>query len=529
MTVAATAQKMVSTISGSAARVKTIWAPLKRVLTFSLADNTIAPARNVSVSICKGSVSVAYGARILSRIRMKGFKTYPLEDRYPTPEGLASSVSMALSGLRASGADMTLCIPKSWAIVKTVEFPLAVRDNLPDVISYEMDRLTPFTREEALYDFRILREDGGRLMLLIVAARADLVNPYIEALRERGFNVTKVTMNLSGLGTFCSFSHKCADTVFFRLGENEYEAALFSGGFITAARAGSLRAGDEKSRVDVISDEIEALMEEAKRQGGSPNVVLSLKGGSPTLREMLKLRLNVAFKIFEEGGTTFSLSSGEIPYDAVGGVLESLWPRAKGLNLLRKGLQEEIRTPFTLSVILVVAILIIWAVSLFVPVDVEKKRLAEIQSEIAARKEEVRKVETLKKDSEALENEVAIVSNFKSAKPMTLDLIKELTSVLPKKTWLSRVRITEATVEIEGYSSSATELLPKLEASKYFKKVEFASPTFRDVKMNAERFSIKMEIEGVKKMEVKQPEEGKRPVQTPATVSAPVKGGKVKK
>jgi hypothetical protein len=54
-------------------------------------------------------------------------------------------------------------------------------------------------------------------------------------------------------------------------------------------------------------------------------------------------------------------------------------------------------------------------------------------------------------------------------------------------------------VDIEGYAASASELLPKLEASKLFQKVEFASPTFRDVKMNSDRFVIKMEIEGIKK------------------------------
>jgi hypothetical protein len=35
------------------------------------------------------------------------------------------------------------------------------------------------------------------------------------------------------------------------------------------------------------------------------------------------------------------------------------------------------------------------------------------------------------------------------------------------------------------------------------RKVEFASPTFRDVRLNADRFSIKMEIAGVKKKEDK--------------------------
>jgi Tfp pilus assembly protein PilN len=90
---------------------------------------------------------------------------------------------------------------------------------------------------------------------------------------------------------------------------------------------------------------------------------------------------------------------------------------------------------------------------------------------------------------------------------MALNIIRELTVILPKNAWLTRVRITGSTVNIEGYAASATGLMPKLEASSYFKKAEFASPTYRDTRMNADRFNIKVEIEGIKKDEGKKSEE----------------------
>ena len=115
---------------------------------------------------------------------------------------------------------------------------------------------------------------------------------------------------------------------------------------------------------------------------------------------------------------------------------------------------------------------------------------------MAAIRPEVKKVETLKKEVDALESEVSTINNFKKGKPMALQILKELTAILPKSAWLTRARITDTTVEIEGYAAAATELLSKLEASPYLKKVEFASPTFRDVRLNSDRFVIKMEIEG---------------------------------
>jgi hypothetical protein len=75
---------------------------------------------------------------------------------------------------------------------------------------------------------------------------------------------------------------------------------------------------------------------------------------------------------------------------------------------------------------------------------------------------------------------------------------------------LTRTRITDTAADIEGYANSATEIISKLEASQYFKKVEFASPTIRDTRLNADRFVIKMELEGIQKTEGEISKDGKK-------------------
>lgn len=499
-----------SFVSVSFSKIKAIWEPLWRILTFSPADDIISRAKNTSVSIEKGILSVAYGSRFLSQIRIKGFKTYPVEDRYPTPEGLASSVTLALSHLRTPISNITLNIPKAWAIIKTAEFPSTVKDNISDVVAYEMDRVTPFIPEEAYYDFKVIKEEGERLTVLVAAVKADLIDPYIRALSEKGFTVSVVTLNLSSIGTLCRYIDKSTDFIYVKMDEYEYEGAVFTNGFVTGAFTGSLAPGDERLHLDTIMEELEPLIEGVKKRGNTPKVIASLKGRNPAFREMLKLRLNTPVRMLDESDMKLGLSMKEIPYEAVGGLLESLWPKAKRLNLLKKGYQEKEKSPVAFTVILTFTLLVMWVAYIFAPIRIEEKRLTEIGHQIAMRKAEVRKVEALKKEIETLEAEVSTVSNFKESRPMTLNILKEFTSILPKTTWLTRVRITETTAEIEGYASSASELLPKLEASKYFKKAEFASPTFRDVRMNADRFNIKMEIEGVKKEEGEKPKYEKK-------------------
>jgi Tfp pilus assembly protein PilN len=88
-----------------------------------------------------------------------------------------------------------------------------------------------------------------------------------------------------------------------------------------------------------------------------------------------------------------------------------------------------------------------------------------------------------------------MIADFKNSRRMSIVFLKELTVIIPKDSWLTRVRISDNQINIEGYAPSATLLVPKLEASPFFKKVEFASPTYRDPKLNQDRFQIKMEKE----------------------------------
>jgi len=355
--------------------------PLWRMLSFSLADDRIAPVRQLSVVLESGGVSVSYRSRFLSRMKNRGSRRYPFEEgRYPVPESVASAAALAVSDLRAAGAQAMLVIPKAWTIVKTAEFPITVKENLPDVVSYELDRLTPLSPERAFYDFRILSEDENRIRIMLVAMKAETLQPYLDALREKGITIGRVGLSAPGL----------------------------SG--------------------------------------------LDLNGNENTAGEM---------------------------------------------NLLDKGMQKPQKTPMALTIVLLsvlVSLGLFWLVS---PLQIAQKRVEIIDREIAVRRDEIKKIEALKKDLEGLGKEIATINAFKASGPMMLNLLKEMTQVLPNDVWLSRVRCTDSTVQIEGYAASATAIMPKLEASPYFKKVEFASPTSRDVRLNADRFIIKMEIEGL--------------------------------
>ncbi|NWF51615.1 MAG: PilN domain-containing protein [Nitrospirae bacterium] len=503
-----TIKKFVSITSDSATKLKRIGKPLWHVLTFSPADERILPQKAICANIEKGKLSVLYASRLLSKIKIKGYIKYPFEeDRYPTPEGFASSLSLAINNLDARTAYVVLSIPKAWAVIKTAEFPSTIRENLSNAVSYELDRLTPFNIDDALYDFRILKEDTDKLTLLIMAAKVDLIKPYIDALKERGIDIKRVTVSLSSIGTLCSYFYEKGDIIFIEVHKNEYEGGFLNNGSVVETFTGSFSTKDEKLKPDIILSEITPLVDTFKNEGKRPQIVILIKGNSFDFENELKSKLNLPIKILTEKDLKIKSSEPlkDISYASLGGIIESLWPKSKGLNLLKKGIHERQKTPFVLTALLILIILGMYALYMLAPLRIEKKRLEEIDYQISLRREDVKKIEALKKEIDSINEEVSTIRNFKRNKPLVLDILKELTNILPETAWLTRVRIIESAVEIEGYASSATGLLSKLEASKYFRRAEFASPTFRDTRQNADRFIIKMEIEGIKKEVIKKP------------------------
>jgi len=469
---------------------------LEKILTFSLADEHIAPGRCLSVHLDAGGIAVAFGSRFLSGIGIKGTRYYPLEaGKYPAPETFASTVRLALNDLGAPQADVTLVVPKAWTIVKTVDFPLIVKENLAAVIGYELDRLTPLSPEKAYYDFQVLREDAGRLHLLLAVLKAETLDPYLNALRQEGITIKRVNVSLAAFGVLSSTVRKGKSVIFLDFKPGRYEGGLMERGRLTASFTGDF-SSSEPEKTGAIAATINSLSETLKKEGKSPTLVVNAE---LEVRPLLVRALPGPIRFLEATDLKLpALPPGKIiPYTALGGAIESLQAGRQGLNLLTKGVHNAERTPVALSILLLLALAGLGLFIMAASMQAETKKVEAIEREIAARSGEVKEIEALQKNIAVLEQEIGTIHRFKTAKPMVLDLLKELTKVLPPNTWLTRTLITDTTVAIEGYSLAATDILPKLEASRSFRKVEFSSPTFRDTRIGADRFAVKMEREGL--------------------------------
>jgi general secretion pathway protein L len=83
---------------------------------------------------------------------------------------------------------LILRVPLPWVLLKRAVFPAAARENLRQVIGFEMDRLTPFTMDQVFYDFRVLESDtdAPRLPVELAIVPRARVESWLTLLTGKG-------------------------------------------------------------------------------------------------------------------------------------------------------------------------------------------------------------------------------------------------------------------------------------------------------------------------------------------------------
>ncbi|MDH3639911.1 MAG: PilN domain-containing protein, partial [Gammaproteobacteria bacterium] len=113
----------------------------------------------------------------------------PWED--PDPALLAT-----LRSQRQAGDPVIFRLPSDRVLRRSVTLPAAARENLREVLGFEMDRQTPFNLEDVYYDFQLLethRQDGQLLADLVVAPRGT-IDEWLRKIHQLGLTLAAVTV-----------------------------------------------------------------------------------------------------------------------------------------------------------------------------------------------------------------------------------------------------------------------------------------------------------------------------------------------
>ncbi len=114
--------------------------------------------------------------------------TLELDGREPLPGSVAATT-------KGQPHRTVLMLAAGAVLCRRTSLPSQVRNNLAQVLRYELDRLSPFRPEQVVYDTRLISGGQGdaRLTLDLALTRRDLVDGWLKRLREAGSPVDQVT------------------------------------------------------------------------------------------------------------------------------------------------------------------------------------------------------------------------------------------------------------------------------------------------------------------------------------------------
>jgi Tfp pilus assembly PilM family ATPase/Tfp pilus assembly protein PilN len=176
--------------------------------------------------------------------------------------------------------------------------------------------------------------------------------------------------------------------------------------------------------------------------------------------------------------------------------LKGLKSVAMDVNFIPRELRPRKKINWSLicGVTLVVIILLgisSSAISFFVK---ERMYLAELSERVDGLKGRVKEIERMQEEIVAIENEMASLETIKTDDTSKLEILMELTEIIPEAMWLTRFSYSDSKgkreIELSGYADTASEIIPILEESELFEDVKFKSSIVKDKKTEKEKFNV---------------------------------------
>ena len=211
------------------------------------------------------------------------------------------------------------------------------------------------------------------------------------------------------------------------------------------------------------------------------------KTGTLSLELVVTPRLYLDGLITKLGDIGFQLHQVSICRDNSG--------QAEAINLLPEQARQhrpDSARYLNLALGVVVLALLLGTVALPLINKLHVINTLEARAELVTAKAEV--IQRLREEVEQLGEGTRFLVEKKQATPLALEIIDELTRLLPDDTWINRLDIKGQEVEIQGQSASAAALIPLIESSDRLRNPRFRSPVTQLPGSDNERFHLSAEL-----------------------------------
>jgi general secretion pathway protein L len=463
--------------------------------------------KSLGVDFKQDHLVVTLLRRFLGRIDLVDYGVYPISSEAQKEEWEAQVVSLVNAFVSKHQIDrerVCVAIPREKVIARFIRLPIAVKENLRKVLEYELAKYTPFEKGEIYFDYCLLKEEKEWLHLFAVFARKAEIDPYVSLLRKMGIQPISIQIpSVAALNLF--FYNKGGSegetSVLVDVAEPFLEMNLVQGKDWRESFH-LLLPKEEKERKIINTFKRSADVHPPEKStffiyglGADETILTSLKEA-----DQLK---SVSHPPLDRIQGEKEKSKANRIYASIGVPLRGLISPRVDIDLLPPDLRKKVRQigkPLLITLTsLAVFFGLAWGVGTFM--HYRKEREA-VNDEIKKRRPAVEALEKLQKQRDDYRKEMAELVQIRSGEINKGDLLEELTRLLPETTWIWNLKYNGKEMELSGFAESASDLIPLLDRSPLFEKVEFLAPVTKEMQMRGEgnkekeRFKIKARIEG---------------------------------
>jgi Tfp pilus assembly protein PilN len=464
----------------------------------------------LGIEFKEGEVVVAYLKNNLSGITLISSATFTLGDN----DAVINEIREFISKHAMEVNRVFVSVPDKWAIIKFTSIPSVKgkgKGALANLMRFEIERHIPFEIDEVAYDFMVMDERDRVYSVVFVAVRKekiDYVKDFLEklTLHPHAITITSFailnTVELSGVQAGgwqdiigivrrSNILGRYGETNIFLYIDKMYaDLAIIKDGLCIQLRSFVLH--EDWSLDEFLNDVVTYLTEMQSRHSMERFNKLIL-GGDKTLANNLMDKFQEKIRANVINTNELSRFTGDLKGIEVNGLAPSIGACFTGLgigtyraNLLPHKMEYEIKkiAPFATKVFLILILVLI--IGIFTTEAMKQKSLLmKMEAAIKKNEPEVKILEKLSSEIDVLRKRSNFLHNVKENE-ITLEVLAELSRIIPKDSWITNLHYKGFSIKnkkksggeliISGYAASSSILVPLLEDSPYFEKVEFVGP-----------------------------------------------------
>jgi hypothetical protein len=400
------------------------------------------------------------GARVLGRLT--------IEDFPHQPAGVwGSEYAAFLRKLDLRHVPATVLAPRQDIILRQLALPGVSDKDLESAIRFQLDGLHPYPEDDVTSSWA--RLTGTQTVLIAIARRAD-IDRYATAFAEAGVKLGGFTCSAAAIYSALRLFGKTPPAPMLLFEED----------------AGALEFYGESPAHPLFS---------ARFKGAEQTVPAAAALACAELRIDPSSEVAAEPKPLESVFPTGVAGGPALPYCAA---LASACPRLSlSLNLLPADLRDtSSRAVWIPATALAVLVAMLAGTLLALPPYEDHHYERSLQFQIAKVEPAARRAAAVERDTETLRQRTILLDDFRRRSKLDMDVLEEMTRLLPPQVWLNLLDMSRTQVFIAGETDQAAPLLKLIDGSPYFEASEFAVPPMRGP--NGENFRIRTNREAGK-------------------------------